>query len=129
MPEYSKAGGCHRFVAGAGFKPETPIEKILGLIETIDQVLIMTVNPGAYGSSFIPEALEKVNQLREKYPDIDIEVDGGMEPRTIKSAAGAGANLFVSGSFILKAEEPENAVKALKKEVGFDEEREEDNGS
>lgn len=120
---------------GFALDPDTDIEKIKDLLNSIDQVLVMTVHPGAYGAEFLPETLNKVQKLRQLAPDIDIEVDGGMDDRTIKSAAGAGADLFVSGSFIMKADDPGEAVKALEeqvnkgfeKEVGSYEEGSEDN--
>ena len=103
---------------GIVLNPETPITDLVPFIEEIDQVLIMTVHPGFYGSSFLPEMLDKVRWLRSRYPDIDIEVDGGITLDTISSAAQAGANKFVSGSFIVKSSDPKGAIVQLKKEVG-----------
>ena len=97
--------------------PETSIVEVLPYIERIDQVLVMTVNPGFYGSSFLPETLDKIRGLRSRYPDLDLEVDGGITIDTISRAAQAGANKFVSGSFIVKSLNPEGAIAKLKKEV------------
>lgn len=109
---------------GAALDPESGVEKLKPFIDKIDQVLILTVEPGFYGSSFMPEALDKVRELRNMRPDIDIEVDGGITPDTIGEAAGAGANMFVSGSFILESDDPKKAVEelrdALEKEVDQD---------
>lgn len=102
---------------GFALNPETQIKKIRPLIKKIDQVLILTVHPGFYGGKFVPEALEKVKELRNQYPDLDIEVDGGINPETIRLADKAGANLFVAGSFIMESENAEEAISALKKEV------------
>lgn len=98
---------------GFVLNPETPLQTIEEYLDQIDQVLIMTVHPGAYGAKFLPEVLYKVRELREKKPDLDIEVDGGISPDTIKEAAEAGANLFVSGSYIVKADNVQEAVTKL----------------
>ena len=78
-------------------------------------VLIMTVNPGFYGSKFIPEMLDKIKELRKIKPNLDIEVDGGISDKTIKQVKEAGANLFVSGSFIMKSDNPKEAIETLNK--------------
>lgn len=101
--------------AGIVINPGTAVEEIEKYLDKIDQVLVMTVNPGAYGSKFLPETLEKVKKLRELKPNLNIEVDGSINADTIKQAADAGANLFVSGSFIMKSEDPEKAVQTLRK--------------
>lgn len=98
---------------GFVLNPETPIEKIKPYLEKIDEILIMTVNPGYYGSPFLPEALEKVKALRILMPNMEIEVDGGIGAKTIKQAYQAGANLFISGSYLQKSENLEVAAKAL----------------
>lgn len=100
---------------GFVLNPETPLEKIKDYLNEIDQVLIMTVNPGFYGSRFLPETLEKVRELRKLKPEFDIEVDGGINPETIKDVVMAGANLLVSGSYIFNSENPEEAIKILKR--------------
>ena len=83
--------------------PETGIEQIRDYLDRIDQVLIMTVNPGFYGSTFLPETMVKIRELREIQPELDIEVDGGITPDTIEGVNTAGANMFVSGSYIVKS--------------------------
>jgi len=100
---------------GFVLNPETPVSAIEQYLEDIDQVLIMTVNPGFYGSPFLPEMLEKVSELRKLKPDLDIEVDGGVNDKTIGLVDKAGANMFVSGSYIVKSENVEVAVNNLKK--------------
>jgi ribulose-phosphate 3-epimerase len=102
---------------GFALRPETPIDIIKPYLKIIDQVLVLTVDPGMYGAEFIPETLEKVRQIRALSPDIDIEVDGGITPETIALAADAGANIFVSGSFIMDSDDPAAAIAALRKEV------------
>ena len=98
---------------GFVLNPETPIRKINDILDDIDQVLIMTVNPGFYGSKFLPEMKEKISQLRAMKKDLDIEVDGGITDKTIELVNNAGANLFVSGSYIVRSDNIERAIKSL----------------
>ena len=79
----------------------------------------MTVNPGFYGSPFLPEMLEKISELRKLKPSLDIEVDGGITDKTISLVDKAGANIFVSGSYIIKSYNIEQAINSLKKIVGY----------
>jgi ribulose-phosphate 3-epimerase len=102
---------------GFVLNPETPLSAIIGYIDDIDQVLIMTVNPGFYGSPFLPEMLEKIKKLREMKPDINIEVDGGVTDKTIDLVDKAGANMFVSGSYIVKSDDVKKAISILKKKL------------
>lgn len=90
--------------AALALNPETEIERIGDYLDDLDQVLIMTVNPGFYGSPFLPEVMTKITQLRRAKPRLDIEVDGGIKPETIALVDRAGANLFVSGSYLVKSE-------------------------
>lgn len=98
---------------GFVLNPETPLKIIEHMLDRIDQVLVMTVHPGFYGSPFLPETLDKVRELRALKPDLPIEVDGGITPETIRAAHEAGANIFVSGSYIVKAEDVKGAVSTL----------------
>jgi ribulose-phosphate 3-epimerase len=98
---------------GLVINPETPVKKIIPYIDRLDQVLVMTVTPGFYGSPFLPEMLDKVKYLRSKYPSLELEVDGGITKATIPQAAQAGANKFVSGSFIVKSDDPQKAINQL----------------
>ena len=102
----------HRFVqqlhdlgveAGLAINPATPAEVVQPLIGDLDGVLIMTVNPGWGGQAFISTMLPKVRAVRAMRADIDIEVDGGIDPNTLPLACEAGANLFVAGNFLFKA--------------------------
>jgi ribulose-phosphate 3-epimerase len=93
--------------------PETKTEAIMPLINDLDGVLVMTVNPGKYGSKFIKDTLKKVKKLRQIKPELSIEVDGGMNPENALKAASSGANIIASGSYIMKSENPEEAYKAL----------------
>jgi len=102
---------------GFVLNPETSLENIHDFIDEIDQVLIMTVNPGFYGSPFLPEMLDKIKELRALRSYIDIEVDGGVTDKTIDLVNNAGANLFVSGSYIMKAKDVKGSIDTLKKHV------------
>lgn len=104
--------------AGISIKPSTPFEKILPFIDKIDMVLVMTVEPGFGGQSFMHEVLDKIIQLRE-YIDknnlsVRIQVDGGINDKTAELVKKAGADVFVSGSYIFGADDIEKAVASLK---------------
>jgi ribulose-phosphate 3-epimerase len=100
---------------GLVLNPETPISEIEAFLNDIDQVLIMTVKPGFYGSPFLPDMIEKISYLRSLKPEIDIEVDGGITDKTIKMVNDAGANMFVSGSYLIKAGDVSASLLSLKK--------------
>jgi ribulose-phosphate 3-epimerase len=102
---------------GFVLNPETSVDSLTGFLDDLDQVLIMTVHPGFYGSPFLPDMLDKISKLRTLKPDLDIEVDGGITDKTINLTDRAGANLFVSGSFIIKAQNIKSAVESLEKIV------------
>ena len=93
--------------AGVSLNPETKIDVILDVIEKIDLVLIMSVNPGFGGQKFMPEVLDKIKKLKEiqkeKKIDFDIEIDGGINFENSKVAIEAGANILVSGTTIFKS--------------------------
>jgi ribulose-phosphate 3-epimerase len=80
-------------------------------------VLIMTVEPGFGGQKFMASELPKVAALRKRYPDLDIEVDGGLGPATIDQAADAGANVIVAGSAVFGAKDPVGVIRQLKEAV------------
>ena len=102
---------------GFVLNPETSVQCLRNFIDEIDQVLIMTVNPGFYGSPFLPEMLDKITTLRKMKPDLDIEVDGGITDKTIGLVDTAGANMFVSGSYIVKADNVKAAIQNLRKHL------------
>lgn len=80
-------------------------------------VLIMTVYPGFGGQKFMPSELPKVQALREKYPNLNIEVDGGLGLGTIDQAAEAGANVIVAGSAVFGAENPADVISKMRETV------------
>ncbi|MGP1504215.1 ribulose-phosphate 3-epimerase [Eggerthia catenaformis] len=101
--------------AGISINPQTPVDKIIPYLKDIDLVLVMSVEPGFGGQTFNFSALEKIKELsklKKKYHFI-IEVDGGINDQTIKEARAAGADLFVAGSYIFKAENRKEAIKSL----------------
>lgn len=100
---------------GFVLNPETNINKIVRYIDKIDQILIMTVNPGFYGSPFLPKTLEKIKKIRAIKPDLNIEVDGGITDKTINLVNEAGANFFVSGSYVIKSSNIKKSIDSLKK--------------
>ena len=76
-------------------------------------VLVMTVEPGFGGQSFMASELPKVSALREKYPNLPIEVDGGLSEKTVDQAAEAGANMIVAGSAVFGAQDPAHVIAKL----------------
>lgn len=103
---------------GVVLNPHTPIESILPILEEVDLVLFMTVNPGFGGQAFIPSVLKKVKALREIIEEqqltIDIQIDGGINEDTIVEAVEAGANVFVAGSAIYGKENRKEALERIK---------------
>ncbi|MFS7970321.1 putative ribulose-phosphate 3-epimerase [Helianthus anomalus] len=105
---------------GVALKPGTPVEEVFPLLEgehPVEMVLVMTVEPGFGGQKFMPDMMNKVRTLREKYPTLDIEVDGGLGPSTIDAAATAGANCIVAGSSVFGAPEPAQVISLLRTSV------------
>ncbi len=107
--------GCK---AALAVKPGTEIEAVYPYLNKLSMVLVMTVEPGFGGQSFMADMMPKIEKLRAKCPDIDIQVDGGVNAETIKTCAKAGANVFVAGSAVFKSEIPEATIKLLKENAG-----------
>ncbi len=103
---------------GIAINPATPVEAIQEVLGDVDIALVMTVNPGWGGQKFIRKALDKVRKIRELYPELDIEVDGGIDPTTIGEARAAGANVFVSGSYLVKQPSFALGLEELRKACG-----------
>jgi ribulose-phosphate 3-epimerase len=80
-------------------------------------VLIMTVEPGFGGQKFMPEMMPKVQDLRKCYPELNIEVDGGLSEKTIDVAADAGANVIVAGSAVFGAKDPSEVIAKLREAI------------
>ncbi len=113
--------GALQKIKAAGMKasvvinPGTPVSMIEPVLNMVDMVLVMTVNPGFGGQAFIPETMDKIRELvklREaKQLEFDIEVDGGIDDKTVDQAREAGANVFVAGSFVFKGDVAANIQK------------------
>lgn len=100
--------------AGLAIKPDTPAERVYPYLDKLDMVLVMTVEPGYGGQGFIMSTLEKIAAIREKAPDIDIQVDGGINAETAKLVKKAGANILVSGTYLFRAENMKAAADSLR---------------
>jgi ribulose-phosphate 3-epimerase len=104
--------------AGIAVKPGTPVEPYLDLLAEFDQVLVMTVEPGFGGQKFIESTMPKLRLLREAVAkgglDLWLEVDGGIDERTIAIAAAAGADTFVAGSSVFTADDPAAMIDTLR---------------
>lgn len=101
--------------AALAIKPATPVDEVVKYLNKISMVLVMTVEPGFGGQSFMESTMPKIEAIRKINPDIDIEVDGGINADTVKIAAKAGANVFVAGSAVFKSENPAETIALLKK--------------
>lgn len=139
IPEFAKAGAdiitvhveackhLHRTVhlikdhgvkAGVVLNPATPVNTIEHILDDIDMVLFMTVNPGFGGQKFIHSVLPKIKKaasmINERGLDIEIEVDGGVNPETAKLCIEAGANVLVAGSAVFNKEDRKKAIEAIR---------------
>ncbi|MBO4867232.1 MAG: ribulose-phosphate 3-epimerase [Ruminococcus sp.] len=109
----------HGISAGISIKPGTPVEAVKPYLGSVDMVLVMTVEPGFGGQKFVADTLEKISEIRYILDsmgraEVNIEVDGGVNGETVKLCREAGANVFVSGSYIFGAEDRVAAVGSLK---------------
>ena len=109
--------------AGVALNPATPIETIKHVIEDVDMVLIMTVNPGFGGQSFIEGMIPKIEELKKLIDDrnlnIDIQVDGGIKPTNIDKVVKAGANIIVAGSAIFNSDDIEKTVNLFRENASL----------
>lgn len=107
--------GCK---AGISIKPATAAEEVFLYLEKLAMVLVMTVEPGFGGQSFMHDTMEKVKTLRSEIKrrglEVDIQVDGGINAETVEIAAAAGANVFVAGSAVFGAENPAEVIEMLR---------------
>jgi len=107
---------------GIVLKPATSLKILYPVLEDVDLVLIMSVNPGFGGQSFIPSTLKKIERLRKivdqnRYP-LEIEVDGGVKIENIREVSVAGGDIFVVGTGIFKTKDYEETIKKLREEIG-----------
>ncbi len=114
-----KEGGCK---AGLVFNPATPLDVLKYVLDKVDMVLLMSVNPGFGGQSFIPGTLDKLREARELIDasglPIRLQVDGGINVQNIKQVAQAGADTFVAGSAIFHAPDYAQVISAMRAELG-----------
>ncbi|KAL8714440.1 MAG: hypothetical protein Q9220_001773 [cf. Caloplaca sp. 1 TL-2023] len=112
-----------KMLAGIAIKPETSVDVLWDILdspdkeEVPDMVLVMTVHPGFGGQKFMASELPKVRALRQRYPDLNIEVDGGLSEATVDQAAEAGANVIVAGSAVFGAKDPADVITKLRDAV------------
>lgn len=104
--------------AGLSIKPKTPAETLIPYLSMIDLVLVMTVEPGFGGQSFMSDQLSKIKAVREMIdrinPKCELEVDGGVDPNNAKMCKDAGANVLVAGSAVFKKEDRKAAIEAIR---------------
>lgn len=107
--------------AGVALNPHTPVSVLKEPIAELDLVLIMSVNPGFGGQSFIPNTLQKIAEakalINQYNPNVILQVDGGVGPKNAKAVLQAGANCLVSGSAVFKADNPTEAISEMKNMV------------
>ncbi len=103
--------------AGISIKPGTAVEELLPYLDKVDMILVMTVEPGFGGQSFIPESIDRVKKVRQMLQErgltTDIEVDGGIYTENVSNVLDAGANVIVSGSGVFKGNVSENVKKFI----------------
>ncbi|MBM7463065.1 ribulose-phosphate 3-epimerase [Microbacterium dextranolyticum] len=107
--------------AGVAVKPATPVEGLFEVLDEFDQILVMTVEPGFGGQSFMADQMPKLARLhdeaRRRGSQVWLQVDGGISESTIAQAAQAGADTFVAGSAVFGADDPGRAIEALRREA------------
>ncbi len=109
-------------IAALAVKPGTEIEAVFPYLEKLGMVLVMTVEPGFGGQSFMADMMDKILKLREECArrnlSVDIQVDGGISLDTVETAAKAGANVLVAGSAIFGSKDPKETIRLLKEKAG-----------
>jgi ribulose-phosphate 3-epimerase len=118
-PEYDHADTLNRIREkgvrpGIVLNPDTELDAISSVVDLVDEVLFMTVFPGFGGQSFLPNALPRMQELREHKPDLNIAVDGGLNRDTCTQCADHGANVFDVGSYLFKQPDMAEEIRALK---------------
>jgi ribulose-phosphate 3-epimerase len=113
--QYIRKAGAKPAVS---LNPATPLDTLEYVLEDLDMVLIMTVNPGFGGQAFIPEVVPKIRRLKEMINErglkVDIEVDGGIGPKTIQLVSSAGGDVFVAGSAIFHSDDYAATIKQMR---------------
>lgn len=115
--EKIKNAGCKPALS---IKPDTPAEAVFPYLDELYMVLVMTVEPGFGGQSFMPETMPKVKAIREEAAkrnlDLRIQVDGGIDEKTVTQATENGADVLVAGSYVFKANDRAEAIRKLRKQ-------------
>jgi ribulose-phosphate 3-epimerase len=110
-----REAGCK---AGLAVNPPTPVEQTFEYLDLVDLVLIMSVNPGFGGQSFMPEVLPKIATVKEELTkralDVPVEIDGGINGKTAAAASAAGADILAAGTYVFKSEDVGEAIKTLR---------------
>ncbi len=106
-----RAGGAKAAIA---VKPNTPIEEVYPYLDELYMVLVMTVEPGFGGQSFMEDMMQKVQALKAKKPELLVQVDGGIQLQTVKISAQSGVDVCVAGTSVFKAENAAAAIAELK---------------
>lgn len=108
--------------AGVVLNPHSPVELLIDILDEVDMVLLMSVNPGFGGQKFIPHTCDKIRRLRkmidDKCLDVLIQVDGGIDLETGKQVLDAGAHVLVAGNSVFKAEDPIEMTRIMKRKLG-----------
>lgn len=108
----------HQMLAGVAISPETPSSSITDSIgNSADLLLVMTVRPGRGGQKFMPECLDKVSDLRQRFPGKNIQVDGGVGSGNACQCAKAGSNVLVAGTAIFGSKDPKGTIKEMREAV------------
>jgi ribulose-phosphate 3-epimerase len=115
VQEIQKAGA----EAGVAINPGTPVEAVRPLLHHVDLVLVMTVNPGWGGQELVRSCLDKVREVRDLAPGLEIEVDGGVDPLTAPSLLEAGATTLVAGSFLVSGGTISERIAELREACGL----------
>ncbi|KXS12931.1 Ribulose-phosphate 3-epimerase [Gonapodya prolifera JEL478] len=108
----------HGMKCGVSVKPGTPVDALPDeVLRDVDMVLVMTVEPGFGGQKFMEGPLDKVRSLRKRFPNLDIQVDGGLALDTIDRAAEAGANVIVAGTSVFGAQDPKAVMESFRESI------------
>lgn len=114
LPEVIAQIKSYGLKAGVSIKPKTSVDAIKDVLKDVDMVLVMSVEPGFGGQSFMENSLPKIKEIRALSPNIDIQVDGGINADTAKLVIEAGANILVAGSSVYGAQNIKEAIESLR---------------
>lgn len=107
----------HGMKAACAVKPGTPVDVLYELAPELDMALVMTVEPGFGGQKFMSDMMSKVKDLRERFPTLNIQVDGGLGKQNVEQASEAGANVIVAGTSVFRSDDPADVIGFMKSKV------------